>query len=188
MKENWAFSTTWPAVHIQLQSSIPSPFSPTELCPVLWIAPWRCVTLVSFWLSKGAWGGIQTAWIWYTHFQAWNACIWIPGKMDFTQITFLSSTFSPYFPCHPKKPLNSSTFSSAILYITFDKLVLQNHPQFFQTMQATPYQRHYFRFIPLPFCNHRDNIFLLPFIISQTTCSFTSVNTMATTAIIYTRN
>lgn len=54
-----------------------------------------------------------------------------------TKLLFLAP-FSPYFPCHPKKALNSSTFSSTILYITFDKLVLQNHPQFFQTMQTTP--------------------------------------------------
>lgn len=74
-----------------------------------------------------------------TRFQAWNAWIWMPGKMNFTQITFLTATFSPYFPYHPKKPLNTSTFSSAINYTAFDKLVLQNHPQFFQTMQATPY-------------------------------------------------
>lgn len=65
-RKNWPFSTTWPRVHIQLQSTAPPLFSPIEFCPVLWIVLWRCATLVCFWLSKGTWGGIQTVWMWYT--------------------------------------------------------------------------------------------------------------------------
>lgn len=111
-KEKGPLSITWPHTATKHHSF---PSQPIEFCPVLWIALWRCVTLVSFWISKGTW--VEFILSGYgTH--------WMPGKMNFTQIAFLTSTFSPYFPSHPKRALNSSTLLSAIPYITFDKLVL----------------------------------------------------------------